>query len=250
MTEEFLEHCRRNHIVVVLRTPWCANSIQFEDLLNFWILKNAPDVGWYKAKQIEIQKQLGATCGASSTLSHARQLQILVPAWKQAFSMSTNLQAWHMVGKLHRLPPCCPSLLLKLPLTPSCVRSQGGFGPEGITMAPLWRQKAKDDCQEVVNRARSRRELKRAATTALGLKDEYDFDRWRAPWQRNTKELNKELTHEGQIHMEAEEAQRHSTRTMVSELQRLAVPATSDPARKLQIFQATLHVLVGTLPLV
>lgn len=109
MTSKFLDRCRDRHIVVVLRTPWCSNSIQFEDLLNFWVLKNAKDVGWYKVKQEAIQHQLDRTLGTSSTLSHARQLEILVPCWNEAFSKKTNIMAWTMVCySLEQ--PCDPSL--------------------------------------------------------------------------------------------------------------------------------------------
>jgi hypothetical protein len=51
MTHAFLDACKKYHIVVVLRTPCCSNSIQFEDLVNFWELKNAKGVGWYLLKQ-------------------------------------------------------------------------------------------------------------------------------------------------------------------------------------------------------
>lgn len=48
MTIEFLEHCKKNFIHLILRTPNCSTIEQFEDLFNFWMLKNAKDVGWYK----------------------------------------------------------------------------------------------------------------------------------------------------------------------------------------------------------
>lgn len=97
MTSQFLDKCKERHIVVSLRTPYCSNSIQFEDLLNFWLLKNAKDVGWYKVKQQAIIDRLGQTKGNSATLSHAKQLELLVPCWKVAFSKQTNITAWEMV---------------------------------------------------------------------------------------------------------------------------------------------------------
>ena len=77
MTSEFFEACRKYFIVIVLRTPWCSNRIQFEDLLNFWQLKNAKDVGWYKAKQLAVIEQIAET--GVGGLSFAKQLSILVP---------------------------------------------------------------------------------------------------------------------------------------------------------------------------
>ena len=97
MTSQFLDKCKQRHIVVSLRTPYCSNSIQFEDLHNFWLLKNAKDVGWYKVKQEAIFERLGQTKGASSTLSHAKQLQLVVPCWNVAFSKQSNQMAWEMV---------------------------------------------------------------------------------------------------------------------------------------------------------
>ena len=97
MTSQFLDKCKERHIVVSLRTPYCSNSIQFEDLLNFWLLKNAKDIGWYKVKQQAIIDRLGQTKGNSATLSHAKQLELLVPCWKVAFSKQTNITAWEMV---------------------------------------------------------------------------------------------------------------------------------------------------------
>ena len=44
MTVEFLEFCEDNHMVICLRTPRCSHAIQFEDLVNFWVFKNAASV--------------------------------------------------------------------------------------------------------------------------------------------------------------------------------------------------------------
>ena len=46
MTLELLEHCTDNHIIVIIRTPYCSSIIQFEDIVNFWDLKNCKDIGW------------------------------------------------------------------------------------------------------------------------------------------------------------------------------------------------------------
>tara|TARA_B110001450_G_scaffold256608_2_gene287735 strand:+ start:712 stop:2802 length:2091 start_codon:yes stop_codon:yes gene_type:complete len=147
MTTEFFETCRKHHIIIVLRTPWCSNRIQFEDLVNFWQLKNAKDVGWYKAKQQAVIAQVAET-GAGG-LSFARQLSILVPAWNAAFSKETNLAAW----------------------------KKGGFGADGITMKPLWLQKKMDSGSSVKQRALSKAEMRRGATEKLKLNKTYEFDK-------------------------------------------------------------------------
>ena len=103
MTTEFLDLCTEHNIVVVLRTPWCSNSIQFEDLRNFWTLKNTKDLGWFKVKQ-------QALLLLSQRLSHQRpqgkggimlsfelQLQLLVKPWHVAFSSENNRKAWKQV---------------------------------------------------------------------------------------------------------------------------------------------------------
>tara|TARA_B110000046_G_C12940189_1_gene375408 strand:- start:911 stop:1051 length:141 start_codon:yes stop_codon:yes gene_type:complete len=46
MTEEFFVECNKNFILIVYRTQNCSTIIQFEDLVNFFELKNAPDIGW------------------------------------------------------------------------------------------------------------------------------------------------------------------------------------------------------------
>ena len=129
MTTDFFAACRKHHIVIVLRTPWCSNRIQFEDLVNFWQLKNAKDVGWYKAKQLAVIAQVAET--GSGSLSFAQQLSILVPAWNAAFSKETNLAAW----------------------------KNGGLGADGITMKPLWQQKKIDSGSSVKQRALSKAEM-------------------------------------------------------------------------------------------
>ena len=134
MTRDFFDACRKFHIVLVLRTPWCSNRIQFEDLVNFWRLKNAKDVGWYKAKQKAVMDQVCAT--GSAALSFATQLQVLVPAWNNAFSREVNLSAWR----------------------------KGGFAADGIRMTPLWDQKKKDSCASVKDRALSKAEMRRGTS--------------------------------------------------------------------------------------
>mmetsp|Transcript_31731 Transcript_31731/g.63367 ORF Transcript_31731/g.63367 Transcript_31731/m.63367 type:complete len:590 (-) Transcript_31731:1569-3338(-) len=76
MTLEFLEHCQDHYIVLVLRTPYCSQVEQFEDLVNFWDFKNTKDVGWYKRKQSFLPKQLKRTFGCSSTLDFQSQVHL------------------------------------------------------------------------------------------------------------------------------------------------------------------------------
>ena len=147
MTTELFAACRKACIVIVLRTPWCSNRIQFEDLVNFWILKNAKDVGWFKAKQQAVIEQIRAT--GSASLSFAKQLQILVPAWNVAFGREANLAAW----------------------------KKGGFGADGITMKPLWVQKKNDSGVCLKDRALSKAEKRRGAVEKYGLHNTYEFDR-------------------------------------------------------------------------
>ena len=147
MTSEFFEACRKHFIVIVLRTPWCSNRIQFEDLVNFWQMKNCKDVGWYKAKQQAVIEQIHTT--GSAALSFARQLELLVPAWNNAFSKEVNLRAW----------------------------KKGGFGADGITLTPLWAQKAKDSCSSVKERALSKAEQRRGAIEKFQLNRTYEFDK-------------------------------------------------------------------------
>lgn len=101
MTTAFIEMCADNHIVLVLRTPWCSNSQQFEDLVNFWQLKNDSGFGWYKVKQSAMYVQMDKTRGASVALSHQDQLELLVNPWNKAFSTQTNLRAWAKVWLAH-----------------------------------------------------------------------------------------------------------------------------------------------------
>ena len=93
----FITKCAVNHIVLVFRTPWCSNSIQFEDLVNFWQLKNDAGFGWYKVKQQAMFVQMDRSRGRSVALSHQDQLELLVKPWNKAFSTETNLRAWAKV---------------------------------------------------------------------------------------------------------------------------------------------------------
>ena len=218
MTDEFLQACRDNFIVLVLRTPWCSNRIQFEDIVNFWQLKNCRDVGWYKVKQQAVLDQLCET--GSTSLSHAKQLSLIVPAWNNAFSKETNLRGWR----------------------------KGGFALDGIRLTPLWAQRNKDLCASVKDRARSRAEERRGAIQKLGLGNKYDFDKALrlAPHKRTVGELMDEVcaAEAAEEDAGAEELKHEhghdrgtcSTRSFVCEQQLLQVPSTGDPAMKLKDF--------------
>ena len=111
MTSEFLDFCEANYIEIVLRTPNCSNTEyvicmpalsvcltsahafdlyrQFEDLVNFWHLKNNKIAGFFKLKQTALWEQL-ATHNTNG-LSHARQLQVRLPFWHHGhFSRAAN----------------------------------------------------------------------------------------------------------------------------------------------------------------
>jgi len=223
MTTAFIIKCDENHIVVVLRTPWCSNSIQFEDLVNFWQLKNDAGFGWYKVKQDAMLVQMDRTRGSSVALSHQDQLELLVNPWNKAFSTETNLRAW----------------------------AKGGFGRDGITQKPLWLQKVKDDNKNVEQRARSNHEKRANAKVTHALSKEYDFDRTlKAPnlWKRGITDLqneqNEDTRHEGQEEGEGDddnpatlrERERRTTKSITAELQLLRVPQTSWPGRKVKNF--------------
>lgn len=101
-------------------------------------------------------------------------------------------------------------------------------------MAPLWHQKVKDEAREVGKRAFTKAERRRQTIAALGLNAEYEFDRWQAPWNKNSSQLTSELN-STEAELEGDAARR-STKTMVAELQRAGVPATSDAAKKIRSF--------------
>jgi hypothetical protein len=220
MTAEFFKACREAHIVMVLRTPWCSNRIQFEDLVSFWQLKNAKDVGWYKIKMKAVGEKIALT--GSAALTHAEQLALLVPSWNEAFAKETNLRAWR----------------------------KGGFALDGIRLTPLWDQKKKDSCSSLHDRALSKAELRQGAIQKLGLNNTYQFDRVLA-WgsrKRTADELTAEA-HATAANTQEDDAEYSSstTRSFVCEQQRLRVPATSDPGTKLKMFHdqvvelSTLH---------
>ena len=84
-----------------------------------------------------------------ASLSFAKQFQVLVPAWNNAFSKEVNLKAW----------------------------KKGGFAADGIRMTPLWDQKKMDTCASIKERAFSKAEMKRGAMAKFGLNGTtYKFD--------------------------------------------------------------------------
>ena len=145
----------------------------------------------YKLKQQAIFKQMALTPTKNPNLSHAKQLELMVPAWNNAFSKKTNERAWR----------------------------RGGFGKDGITMAPLWQQLKKEQGEVVDSRARSASERARLAAD-LGLKTTFEFDKWLTkPYEQNSQALEKELDADAEGEDEDEGVK--STRLPVAELQRL-----------------------------
>jgi hypothetical protein len=131
----------------------------------------------------------------------------MVPAWENAFSKETNERAWR----------------------------QGGFGEDGITMAPLWLQKKTEEGALALRRARSAKERSRLSAEDIGLQNRtFEFDKWLTnPYERSTQELEKELDKDS----EGEDDEGFtSTRLPVGELQKLQCPANSEPAKKVRAF--------------
>jgi hypothetical protein len=138
-------------------------------------------------------------------MNHKLMLSLLVPAWKVAFSEHTNKTAW----------------------------SVGGFGPDGITMAPLWKQKKTQEGDSVSKRALSASERRKRDAESLGCDGTFEFDRsLQAPWARST---GSEL--EGAVDMAvADLGHKKTSRFCNVDFQKMEVAATSDPGFKLKAF--------------
>ena len=202
MTLEFLKCCRKHHIELCMRTPNTSEYTQFEDLVSFKELKSAKDVGWYKVKQKVLPLLVAHKL---DSMNHKLMLSLLVPAWKVAFSERNNKTAW----------------------------SVGGFGPDGITMAPLWKQKKLQEGDAVSKRALSASERRKRDAEALGCDGEFDFNRnLKAPWARST---GSEL--ESAVNMTvADLGLKKTSRFCNVDFQKMEVTATSDPGFKLKAF--------------
>lgn len=234
MTREFLEFCVENHIDLILRTPNCSTVEQFEDLVSFCEsartqgrfhefpiqlkvlacvvfageLKNHKDIGWYKLKMLSVPVKLART--GSPNLSFKEMLKLLVPSWNNAFSKEVNRRSWEA----------------------------GGFGPDGITMAPLWKQKKKQEGIGVSKRARSHAERRRNAIVSMGLNKATNFDALKAPWDRDFRDLAKDDDEENWEDGDDSLVQQavKTTRSFSAELQKLGVPGTSNPALLIRDF--------------
>mgnify|MGYP000844587223 FL=1 len=78
MTTEFIDFCSMNFITLVLRTPNCSAIQQFEDLVNFWELKNAKGgINWYTLKQQALDI-VTAKINRTGGLTHELQIRLLV----------------------------------------------------------------------------------------------------------------------------------------------------------------------------
>jgi hypothetical protein len=116
---------------------------------------------------------------------------------------------------------------------------QGGFGPQGITMAPLWKQRQKDKCATVNKITPSSAERRRVtAAQKMNLAEHEDpvnahVDALTPPWARTPKELKEQQSDD-------DEDDPKSTVNLVAELQRLNCPAISDPAKKVREFHERL----------
>lgn len=120
----------------------------------------------YKIKQRAIFTQMQRTGNKSPTLSYSRQLELMIPAWQNAFSRETNQRAWR----------------------------EGGFGTDGINMLPLWKQLKKEEGHLVESRALSAAEKTRNAAAKLGLGRTFEFDKWLTnPFEQSSQTLENEL---------------------------------------------------------
>jgi hypothetical protein len=139
------------------------------------------------------------------SMNHKLMLSLLVPAWKVAFSAHNNKTAWTM----------------------------GGFGPDGITMAPLWKQKKLQEGDSVSKRALSASERRKRDAEAMGCGGEFDFDKTlQAPWVHST---GSEL--ESAVEMAvADKGHKKTSRFCNVDFQKMEVTATSDPGFKLKAF--------------
>ena len=139
------------------------------------------------------------------SMNHKLMLSLLVPAWKVAFSEHTNKTAW----------------------------TAGGFGPDGITMAPLWKQLQVQEGDCVSKRALSASERRKRDAEALGCDGEFEFDRHlRAPWVRST---GAEL--QAAVDMAVSDlGHKKTSRFCNVDFQKMEVTATSDPGFKLKAF--------------
>ena len=84
--------------IVVLRTPYCSEKMQNEDLYNFWSLKNCAVNGLFRAKQTKLGQVAVESGFKRQELTDVELLDCTKPAWEHAFSMQSNQIAWRMAG--------------------------------------------------------------------------------------------------------------------------------------------------------
>ena len=98
LTVEFLEYMITKGWLLVLRTPYCSEKQQVEDLFNFWKLKNAAVIGVYRAKQSKLGEVYLKSGGRRQELTDVELLDCAKPAWESAFSRQSCEIAWRMAG--------------------------------------------------------------------------------------------------------------------------------------------------------
>ena len=100
MTTEFIDFCSMNFITLVLRTPNCSAIQQFEDLVNFWELKNAKGgINWYTLKQQALDI-VTAKINRTGGLTHELQIRLLVRTTCPRSSRHLPLRNWRAATTL------------------------------------------------------------------------------------------------------------------------------------------------------
>ena len=97
MTIAFLEYCSENGFILVLRTPFCSEKQQNEDLVSFWMLKNEKINGFYKLKQQAVIASLQQPSGGAQ-LKYPVLFELFAKAWEAAFSEENNATGWRLSG--------------------------------------------------------------------------------------------------------------------------------------------------------
>lgn len=210
LCDEFIEFLLANHLVLVLRTPYCSSKQQPEDIHTFWVVKNAADVGFYKAKQAALLKHMREH--GSGALPWETLIRVLAPAWENGLSTHANEVAWRKAG----------------------ISERGR-----ITSRPYWVALAAE--QGAPKRKTATAEARARAIATFGLGVAANLDALRAPWEKQTGAVATTLTLTDEtVAAAAEEEAEGSGRLLPSELAQMGVPATDGAMLKYREFKGDL----------